>query len=64
MANKDKSGPQTSQKAAGARTGNGPKDRKDSGNPKPNAHLEHQDQHGSGEGITGMQPGAGHPRGR
>lgn len=27
-----------------------------------NQHRE--DQHGSGEGQTGMQPGAGHPRGR
>jgi hypothetical protein len=28
-----------------------------------NSHNE-QGQHGSGEGLTGMQPGAGHPRGR
>jgi hypothetical protein len=41
-----------------------PKDRKDHGKPSPNLHSEHQDQHGSGEGLTGMQPGAGHPRGR
>jgi hypothetical protein len=64
MANKDKSGPQASSTAAGAQAGKGPKDRKDTGNPKPNAHLEHQDRHGTGEGATGMQPGAGRPRGR
>ena len=41
-----------------------PKDTKDPGQPSPNLHHEHQDCHGSGEGLTGMQPGAGHPRGR
>ena len=40
------------------------KDRKDPGNKIPNQHREHQDRHGGGEGETGMQPGAGHPRGR
>ena len=40
------------------------KDRKDPGNKIPNKHLEHQDRHGGGEGETGMQPGAGHPRDR
>jgi hypothetical protein len=40
------------------------KDQKDPGKNIPNPHHEHQDRHGSGEGETGMQPGAGHPRGR
>jgi hypothetical protein len=50
------------------RSGDGPqgipKDTKHPGKLSPNPHHEHQDQHGSGEGLTGMQPGAGHPRGR
>jgi hypothetical protein len=38
------------------------KGHKDPGGQNPN----HGDQgpHGGGEGVTGMQPGAGHPRGR
>jgi len=40
------------------------KDRKDPGKNIPNPHHQHQDRHGSGEGETGMQPGAGHPHGR
>ena len=40
------------------------KDHKDPGKNIPNPHHGHQDRHGSGEGETGMQPGAGHPRGR
>jgi len=31
---------------------------------KQNPNPGNQAPHGSGEGITGMQPGAGHPRGR
>ena len=31
---------------------------------KAQPHPGHQVPHGSGEGATGMQPGAGHPRGR
>ena len=31
---------------------------------QPLPHPGHQVPHGSGEGATGMQPGAGHPRGR
>jgi len=31
---------------------------------KQNPIPGNQGPHGSGEGITGMQPGAGHPRGR
>lgn len=30
----------------------------------PDPHGGNQGRHGSGEGLTGMQPGAGHPRGR
>ena len=41
-----------------------PKGNKDPGKNIPNRHHEHQDRHGNGEGETGMQPGAGHPRGR
>jgi hypothetical protein len=40
------------------------KGQKDPGKKIPNQHREHQDRHGGGEGETGMQPGAGHPRGR
>ena len=40
------------------------KDQKGPGKKILNPHREHQDQHGGGEGETGMQPGAGHPRGR
>jgi hypothetical protein len=40
------------------------KDQKAPGKNIPNPHREHQDRHGGGEGETGMQPGAGHPRGR
>ena len=40
------------------------RDRKAPGKNIPNQHREHQDRHGGGEGETGMQPGAGHPRGR
>ena len=40
------------------------KGNKDPGKNIPNPHREHQDRHGSGEGETGLQPGAGHPRGR
>jgi hypothetical protein len=34
------------------------------GSRKHNPNPGSQGPHGSGEGITGMQPGAGHPRGR
>lgn len=34
------------------------------GESKQHPHPGHQVPHGSGEGATGMQPGAGHPRGR
>jgi hypothetical protein len=46
------------------RTGKGgvPKDQKNPGKQNPN--LGDQGPHGGGEGLTGMQPGAGHPRGR
>ena len=40
----------------------GLKDQKGPGKQNPNPG--NQSPHGSGEGITGMQPGAGHPRGR
>ncbi len=40
------------------------KNLKDPGKKIPNPHRERQDRHGGGEGETGMQPGAGHPRGR
>jgi len=40
------------------------KGQNDPGKNIPNPHREHQDRHGGGEGETGMQPGAGHPRGR
>jgi len=38
------------------------KDQEGPGKQDPNPG--NQGPHGSGEGITGMQPGAGHPRGR
>lgn len=31
---------------------------------KQNPNPGDQARHGGGEGVTGMQPGAGHPRGR
>jgi hypothetical protein len=40
----------------------GMKDQKGTGKQHPNPGSEGP--HGGGEGITGMQPGAGHPRGR
>ncbi len=40
----------------------GLKDQKGPGKQNPNPG--NLGPHGSGEGITGMQPGAGHPRGR
>jgi hypothetical protein len=70
MAIQDEIGRRTSASAGdlAAHTGKGtqdaPKAPKDPGKPSPNPHHEHQDRHGSGEGLTGMQPGAGHPRGR
>jgi len=56
--------PNTSESTVNPGKGLVPKDPKDSGKPNPNPHHEHQDRHGGGEGLTGMQPGAGHPRGR
>jgi len=46
------------------RTGKGGvlKTHKDPGGQNP--ELGDQGPHGSGEGVVGMQPGAGHPRGR
>ena len=38
------------------------KDQKGPGQQNPK--IGSQGPHGSGEGLTGMQPGAGHPRGR
>ena len=38
------------------------KGHKDPGKQNPN--IGDQGPHGGGEGVTGMQPGAGHPRGR
>jgi len=38
------------------------KDQKGSGQQNPK--IGAQGPHGSGEGLVGMQPGAGHPRGR
>jgi hypothetical protein len=70
MTTKDGVGQQTSANTTetAVRPGKGPqgtlKNQKDPGKPNPNPHREHQDRHGSGEGATGMQPGAGHPRSR
>jgi hypothetical protein len=41
-----------------------PRNAKLLGKRSANPHNEHQDKHGSGEGLTGMQSGAGHPHGR
>ena len=41
-----------------------PKDEHGPGRQSPDPHGGNQGRHGSGEGLTGMQPGAGHPRGR
>jgi hypothetical protein len=70
MAKKDAVGRQASANKPEAvqRSGKGRqgvvKDQKDPGKQSANPHREHQDRHGTGEGETGMQPGAGHPRGR
>jgi hypothetical protein len=54
---------QDSKNAAGTAVGKkGLKDQEGPGKQYPNPG--NQGPHGSGEGITGMQPGAGHPRGR
>jgi hypothetical protein len=64
-----KSEPDRHQNATGPvlRTGKGGnqgvlKGHKDPGKQNPN--IGDQGPHGGGEGLTGMQPGAGHPRGR
>ena len=61
-----KSGPDGHESATGPmlRPGKGgvPKTHKDPGGQNPD--LGDQGPHGSGEGVVGMQPGAGHPRGR
>ena len=49
-------------KPAGEKPAAIPKDPK--GDAKLHPNPGHQVPHGSGEGATGMQPGAGHPRGR
>ena len=70
MTNRDEIGQLDSANTSGSAVQSGkgpqhvPKDPKDPGKPSPNPHHDHQDRHGSGEGLTGMQPGAGHPRGR
>ena len=66
MTKKDESGRQDSKNTAktAIRSGkrHGLKDQEGPGKQNPNPG--NQAPHGSGEGITGMQPGAGHPRGR
>ena len=69
MVKQDKPRPaSTNNPDAGLRTDKGQqgvlKEQKDPGKNTSNPHRQHQDRHGSGEGETGMQPGAGHPRGR
>ena len=58
MTNDDKMGKSPARPDAAVRK-DIPKDPKGS-----SPHPGHQVPHGSGEGATGMQPGAGHPRGR
>jgi hypothetical protein len=63
MTKKDKSDRQDSKNAIGTAIRSGKHALlKDSEGPDPNPG--NQGPHGSGEGLTGMQPGAGHPRGR
>ena len=64
MTKKDESDRQDFKNTAEIRGGKqrGLKDQEGPGKQNPNPG--NQAPHGSGEGITGMQPGAGHPRGR
>ena len=68
MANKDEIGRRASKKGPEVEIGNEKdqhgvlKDQKGPGQQNPK--IGAQGPHGSGEGLVGMQPGAGHPRGR
>ena len=68
MANKEEIGRHTSKKSSeeviGTEEGQHGvlKDQKGPGQQNPK--IGSQGPHGSGEGLVGMQPGAGHPRGR
>jgi len=62
MTKKDESDRQDSKNTTEIRGGKHLKDHEGPGKQNPNPG--NQAPHGSGEGITGMQPGAGHPRGR
>jgi hypothetical protein len=66
MANKHESAGHDSKKPTGAAIQGGKKSllRDQEGPGKQNPNPGNQGPHGSGEGITGMQPGDGHPRGR
>jgi hypothetical protein len=66
MMRKETSGGSPKDSEAARQPGKGPqgslKDQKGPGKQHPIPGI--QGPHGGGEGITGMQPGAGHPRGR
>ena len=64
MTKKDESARHDSKHAAGTAPGKQGLLKDQEGPGKQNPNLGNQGPHGSGEGITGMQPGAGHPRGR
>jgi hypothetical protein len=66
MTKKDKSDRQDSKNAIGMaiRSGKHALQQDPEGPGKQDLNPGNQGPHGSGEGLTGMQPGAGHPRGR
>jgi hypothetical protein len=62
MVHKDEPGPHGPNSASKKENRGVLKDQKGPGQQNPK--IGDQGPHGSGEGLTGMQPGAGHPRGR
>lgn len=66
MAKKDEIAPQGGIKNDKAASGSDQKDvpKGEHDRQSQGPHGGNQGRHGSGEGLTGMQPGAGHPRGR
>jgi hypothetical protein len=65
MRKKDEPGRQDSKHTAEAAIRSGKHQLKDQEGPgKQNPNPGNLGPHGGGEGVTGMQPGDGHPRGR
>ena len=64
MTKKNKPDRQDLEKPAGPAIGKQGHLKDPQGPGKQDLNPGNQGPHGSGEGLTGMQPGAGHPRGR